>query len=120
MDMDQSIFIRYPICIVYFTIHRINTRNNRVCYSVYMQPQTCGCIDPDYLSLYANENDCLSDLELNFSTNVWSNFDWNQCLNECPLECNQTVYTLTASSVQFIADKYVYLLKGNKNMGLRL
>jgi hypothetical protein len=78
--------------------------------------QTCGCIDPGYLSLYADKNDCLSDLELNCSSNVWSNFDWNQCLNECPLECNQTVYTLTASSVQFIADKYVYLLKEKQNL----
>jgi hypothetical protein len=78
--------------------------------------QTCGCIDPGYLSLYADKNDCLSDLELNCSSNVWSNFDWNQCLNECPLECNQTVYSLTASSVQFIADKYVYLLNEKQNL----
>ena len=78
--------------------------------------QTCNCTDPEYFSLFADQLDCLSDFELNCSANVWSNFDWKQCLNECPLECNRTVYTLTASSVQYIADKYVYLIKENRNL----
>lgn len=78
--------------------------------------QICDCTDPGYLSLYPEINDCITDLELNCSSSVWENIDWKQCLNDCPLECNQTIYTLTTSSVQFIGDKYAYLIIENKNL----
>ena len=78
--------------------------------------QVCNCTDPGYLSLYTNTNDCLTNNELNCSSKVWENFDWKQCLNDCPLECNQTIYSLTTSAVKFIGDKYVYLIRENKNL----
>ena len=78
--------------------------------------QVCNCSDPGYLSLYMEKNDCITDAELDCSTRVWENFEWKQCLSDCPLECNQTIYTLTSSSVQFIGDRYVYLIKENKNL----
>lgn len=53
---------------------------------------------------------------MNCSDRIWSTFNWSQCISDCPLECNQTIYGLTTSSVNIIGDKYVYLIKGNVNL----
>jgi hypothetical protein len=53
---------------------------------------------------------------MNCTEKIWSTFNWSQCLSDCPLECNQTIYGLTTSSVKIIGDKYVYLIKENMNL----
>ena len=78
--------------------------------------ENCSCTDSTYLSLFTNSKDCISDIELNCSYNVWQGFDWAGCLRDCPLECNSSSYSVEISSVEIIGDKYALLIKENRNL----
>ena len=78
----------------------------------------CSCYDQDYFSIFSNKNDCLNETEHNCSKRVWENFDWKSCLEYCPLECNQTQYSIEVTSVKLLGEKYAYLIRENTNLSL--
>ena len=80
----------------------------------------CNCSDPNYLSLfnenkqceYGNDTDCLNNFMLKYLNDV--NFLCSRSL--CPLECNQTQYSISMSSVYTLGDIYVDYIRSKPNL----
>jgi hypothetical protein len=82
---------------------------------------TSNCSMPYLMSLFSNVKIC----DWNFETFISyynqmfnSSFINDECLLQCPLECNQTLYKTTISSFQLIGEQYTSILRNNSNLAL--
>ena len=78
----------------------------------------CNCSDPRYLSLYTNVSDCLEGdfFVCQFDLQHY-NWNWGQCLNLCPLECNRSTITTLVSSSELSGDFFFYLIRDKTQLG---
>jgi hypothetical protein len=81
----------------------------------------CNCTSPWMLSLF-NAAQCESLNEINCSTSILiekclnSNFIRENCLKDCPLECQVTEYKTSLSSVKLVGDYFINQIKQNENL----
>ena len=81
----------------------------------------CNCTYANYLNLFkdhhfcqtAHENDCMSKYMSEFTSNSTIK---NDCLLQCPLECNFSEYSATVSSYVLLADSYTDMISKNVNL----
>ena len=83
--------------------------------------KNCSCTDGRCLSLFSNESVCLTDEQFKCQLNYyWSYFVGNKnvCYESdiCRLECNQTKYEISLSSLKLNGEYYALQILFNQNL----
>ena len=114
---SESFLAEYPLYrLLYHSAYQYTRETCFVqCYQSRLG-QECLCVDSYYLSLLVDKGFCLTEAELNCSAEFWQDFDWNECLDSCPLECNQTVYAKSISSVNSLGHYNALLIGESPNL----
>jgi hypothetical protein len=66
---------------------------------------TCGCYYTKYTRLY-NSQPCLNVFQFKCLTNVLKNIYDEDCVSDCPLECNSVTYQYSLSSLVFPSQSF--------------
>jgi len=74
--------------------------------------QNCSCSDRRYMSLFSeNVSICLNGQQYSCKSTFERGWQWDDCLNLCPLECNKTVYTIDIQSLRLLGEYYLRIVK---------
>jgi hypothetical protein len=66
---------------------------------------TCGCYYTKYTRLY-NSQPCLNGTQHDCLTNILNEINEEECVSDCPLECNSVTYQYSLSSLVYPSQSY--------------
>jgi hypothetical protein len=84
-----------------------------LCFTLCLQRLSlisCNCTNPMFFSLFNDNDFCLTNDEIYCTDSIFGvksiKTIYSDCLKECPLECNTTVYEYALTSVDLIGELY--------------
>jgi hypothetical protein len=113
-DAYQVDFIRTNYLYRLFATNALYQYTRQACLiQCYQQRiiQNCSCTDRRYMSLFSeNISICLNEKQYSCKLTFEQGWQWDDCLNVCPLECNKTVYAIEMQSLQLFGEYYLKII----------
>ena len=104
------------------TIKHFKIYNQEDCFNLCYQKsitKNCQCAHGSYPDLFNVNKSCTQLNELKCIKDELRNYKNDYCIEECPNECNATVYDFLLSSSEFLSEKYYDSLKDDFNLSGR-
>ena len=123
-DCRDNLTVINTDSIYYKTTSNVSEKyDHKLCYKIYLLLNViipnCKCLDSSILISYLNHTICKTRSELQ-CVNSWKT-SFNQIIltSDCPIECEEIVYTLSLNTASYPTDFYIQILQKIENINKR-